>query len=49
MKKKYSITIEDFVGYDIEADSEEKAIEIALEWWAEREPTVYVENEEEVE
>ena len=49
MKKKYSITIEDFVNYDIEADSEEKAIEIALDYWVERDPTVYVESKEEVE
>ena len=48
-KKRYSISIEDFIHYDLEADSEEEAIEIALEYWAEREPDVYVEEDEEVE
>ena len=38
-KKTFSVIIHDIATYnDIEAESEEEAVEIALEWWDEREP-----------
>ena len=41
MSKKYNIFIYDAVTYQaIKADSEEQAIEIALEWWKEQMPTI---------
>lgn len=41
MSKKYNVFIYDATTYqEIEADSEEQAIEIALEWWNERIPTI---------
>lgn len=42
MSKKYNVFIYDATTYqEIEADSEEQAIEIALEWWNERIPTIF--------
>ena len=41
MSKKYNVFIYDATTYqEIEADSEEEAIVIALEWWIERMPTI---------
>ena len=41
MSKKYNVFIYDATTYqEIEADSEEQAIEIALEWWKEQMPTI---------
>ena len=41
MSKKYNVFIYDATTYqEIEADSEEEAREIALEWWNERMPTI---------
>ena len=41
MSKKYNVFIYDSTTYqEIEADSEEQAIEIALEWWKEQMPTI---------
>ena len=47
--KKFYVVIEDSVGYEIEAKTEDEAIEKALGYWDEREPDVFVENEEEAE
>ena len=45
---KHRVFIYDAVVYDgIEADSEEQAKEIALEWWNERMPTVIAFEEKE--
>ena len=50
MSKKYNVFIYDATTYqDIEADSEEEAIEIALEWWNERMPTITCFSSEEKE
>lgn len=47
--KKFYVMIRDSVDYEIEAETEEDAIEKALDYWAEREPEFYVDDEEEVE
>lgn len=46
---KWNIGLRDDVEYpDIEADNEYEAIQIALEWWAERMPHIlWVDKEEE--
>lgn len=50
MNKKYDVMIYDAVTYRaIEADSEEQAKEIALEWWNERMPTILCFQSEEEE
>ena len=46
--KKFYVMIRDSVDYEIEAETEEDAIEIALEAWGEREPDVFVDTDEEV-
>ena len=47
--KKFYVMIRDSVDYEIEAETEEQAIEKALDYWAEREPDIFVDDEEEVE
>ena len=47
--KKFYVMIRDSVDYEIEAETEEQAIERAYEWWAEREPDIFVDNDEEAE
>ena len=47
--KKFYIMIRDSVDYEIEAETEDEAIDKALEYWAEREPEFYVDGEEEAE
>lgn len=38
-KKTFTVIIHDIATYnDIEAETEDEAVEIALEWWDEREP-----------
>lgn len=46
---KWNIGIRDDVEYpNIEADTKEEAVEIALDWWAERMPQIlWVDKEEE--
>ena len=42
---KFDIFLQDMVGFmGIEADNKEQAIEIALEWWAERIPEILALN-----
>ena len=41
--------IRDSVDYEIEAETEEDAIDQAYEYWMQREPDIFVDNEEEVE
>lgn len=47
--KKFYVMIRDSVDYEVEAETEEDAIESALEWWAERNPDIFVDNDEESE
>ena len=50
MSKKYNVFIYDSTTYqEIEADSEEEAREIALEWWNERMPFITCFHSEEKE
>ena len=45
-KTKYTITVHDSVTYfDIEAESEEDAIQQALDWWVDRQPRCEVTKE----
>ena len=37
---KWDISLHDTVDYEIEAETEEEAFEIALEYWAERIPGI---------
>lgn len=43
---KYKITVTDTVTYYVEADSDGEAIDMALEWWAERDPLIEMKEEE---
>lgn len=47
--KKFYVMIRDSVDYEIEAETEEDAIDQAYEYWMQREPDIFVDNEEEVE
>lgn len=42
-KKVYRITLTDTAIYTIKSSSEENALELALDWFSEREPSVKVE------
>ena len=42
MAKVYDITIKDSTGYYIKANSEEEAVELALEWFSERKPDIEI-------
>lgn len=43
---RYCVDLKDTVCYDgIEADTEEEAIEMALEWWSNRTPDISCEEE----
>ena len=42
-KDTYIITIEDSATYAIRAESQEQAMEVAVEYFQERSPSVYVE------
>lgn len=44
---KFSIIIEKFAEYEFNLDkyTEEEAKEIAIEWFSEREPTIYILHE----
>ena len=46
---KYYVMVRDSVDYEIEAETEEQAIEIALDYWVERNPDIFVDDEEEAE
>lgn len=47
-KKKFTVIVHDIATYnDIEAESEDEAIEQALEWWDERQPRWKVVEENE--
>ena len=42
---RFNIEISDNAYYpDVEAETEEEAIYIALEWWIERKPTIFCEE-----
>lgn len=45
--KKWSIDIKDETNYIIEAETQEEAVEKALDFWIEREPDIYAEEIEE--
>ena len=45
--KKFYIMIRDSADYEVEAETEDEAIEKALRYWDEREPDVFVDNDEE--
>lgn len=45
----FNVVLKDYVGYAIEASNEEQAIEIALDYWSEREPDIIIEKIEEEE
>ena len=47
--KKFYVMIRDSADYEIEAETEEDAIEKAYEWWTQRDPDIFVDDEEEVE
>ena len=47
--KKFYVMIRDSADYEIEAETEEQAIERALDYWAERKPDVFVDDDEEAE
>lgn len=47
--KKFYVMIRDSADYEVEAETEEQAIEIALDYWAERDPDIFVDNDEEAE
>lgn len=42
MKKTYLITVSDSAVYTIKAASRERAEDLAVEWFAEREPTIII-------
>ena len=46
---KFYIAIENFVEYEFDSDkcTEEEAKELAIEWFSEREPTIYILHEDE--
>lgn len=46
--KKFYVMVRDSVDYEIEAETEEQAIEKAYEYWLEREPDIFVDDETEV-
>ena len=46
---KYYVMVRDSADYEIEAENEEQAVEIAYEYWLEREPDIFVDSEEEAE
>lgn len=46
--KKFLIVIQDSAEYEIKADTEEQAIEQAYQYWLERDPDIFVEDEQEV-
>ena len=45
---KFYVMVRDSADYEIEAENEEMAIEIAYEYWLEREPDIFIDSEEEV-
>lgn len=47
--KKFYVMIRDSADYEIEAETEERAIEIAYNYWVERDPDIYVDSKEESE
>lgn len=47
LKETYKITVTDTATYYIKADDMEDAIDIAVEWFSEREPDVRVEETDE--
>ena len=47
--KKFYVMIRDSVDYEVEAETESDAIEKALEWWTERWPDIFVDDDEEAE
>ena len=46
--KKFYVMIRDAHDYEIEAETEEQAIEIALEEWRDNDPDIFVDSDEEV-
>ena len=46
--KKFYVMIRDSVDYEIEAETEEDAIETAIQNWYERNPDIFVDDETEV-
>ena len=46
---KYYVMVRDSVDYEIEAETEEQAVDIAFEYWLNREPDIFVDNKEETE
>lgn len=46
---KFYIEIENFVKYEFDSNkyTEEEAKELAIEWFSEREPTIYILHEDE--
>lgn len=44
--KKFYVMIQDSVDYEIEAETEEQAVEQAYQYWLEREPDIFVDDEE---
>ena len=48
MPKLYNVEISDNAWYpEIEADTPEEAIQVALEWWLERQPDIHCEETQE--
>ena len=46
--KKFYVMVRDSVDYEIEAETEEQAVEKAYEYWLEREPDIFVDDEQEI-
>ena len=44
--KKFYVMVRDSVDYEIEAETEEQAIEQAYQYWTERDPDILVDDEE---
>ena len=47
--KIFTVDVRDSTIYEIEAENQEEAIEVALEYWSQREPDAYVIGEDEKE
>lgn len=47
--KKFYIMVRDSADYEIVAETEDEAIEKAIDYWAGRDPDIFVDAEEEVE
>ena len=44
--KKFYVMIRDSADYEIEAETEEQAIETAYQYWLERDPDIFVDDDE---